>query len=107
MKKGAKALEGLNDYSTFRSASCSAKSPIKKIYPIRINKKEDIIRVRISSKSFLQNQVRSMVGCLLFLATGKWTYDYFKKVFKSKNRSKCAPPAPACGLYLSMIKYRI
>jgi len=105
MKKGAKLLEGSHDFSTFRSASCSARSPLKKIYPIKIRKVNEIIKIRISSKSFLQNQVRSMVGCLKYLATNKWSYDDFRKVFKSKKRSNCAPPAPASGLYLYDIKY--
>ncbi len=105
MKKGAKLLEGSHDFSTFRAASCSARSPLKKIYPIKIRKVNEIIKIRISSKSFLQNQVRSMVGCLKYLATNKWSYDDFRKVFKSKKRSNCAPPAPASGLYLYDIKY--
>ena len=105
MKKGAKLFEGNHDFSTFRAASCSAKSPFKKIYPIKISKMSEIIKIRISSKSFLQNQVRSMVGCLKYLSTDKWSLNDFKKAFKSKKRINCAPPAPACGLYLSKIKY--
>ena len=105
MKKGAKLFEGSHDFSTFRSASCSAKSPLKKIYPIKISKVSEIIKIRISSKSFLQNQVRSMVGCLKYLSTHKWSFNDFKKAFKSKERNNCAPPAPASGLYLLNIKY--
>ena len=105
MKKGAKLLEGTHDFSTFRAASCSAKSPLRKIHPIKIKKVNEVIKIRISSKSFLQNQVRSMVGCLHYLSTYKWSYNDFKKAFKSKKRINCAPPAPACGLYLFKIKY--
>ena len=105
MKKGAKLLEGKHDFSTFRAASCSAKSPVKKIEPIKIIKIDDLIKIRISSKSFLQNQVRSMVGCLKYLSTNKWNMADFKRSFKSKKRTNCAPPAPAYGLYLSKIKY--
>ena len=105
LKKGAKILEGTHDFSTFRAASCSAKSPVKKILPIRIKKLNDVIKIRFSSKSFLQNQVRSMVGSLKYLSTGKWSINDFKKAFKSKNRNNCAPPAPACGLYLIKIIY--
>ena len=105
MKKGAKLLEGTHDFSTFRATSCSAKSPIKKIYPIKISKVNEIIKIRISSKSFLQNQVRSIVGCLKYLSTHKWSLNEFKKAFKSKKRINCAPPAPAHGLYLLRIKY--
>jgi tRNA pseudouridine38-40 synthase len=105
LKRGAKLLEGTHNFSTFRAASCSAKSPIKKMNNIKIGKLNDIIKIRFSSQSFLQNQVRSMVGCLKYLATNKWSIDDFKEAFKSKKRSNCAPPAPACGLYLYNIKY--
>jgi tRNA pseudouridine38-40 synthase len=105
MKKGAKLLEGTHDFSTFRAASCTAQSPLRKIYPITIKKVNEVIKIRISSKSFLQNQVRSMVGCLYYLSTYKWSFNDFKKAFKSKKRIDCAPPAPACGLYLFKIKY--
>ena len=105
LKKGAKTFEGTHDFSTFRAASCSAKSPIKKINSIKIKKKDDKISIIFKSKSFLQNQVRSMVGCLEYLACGKWSLDVFTKVFKSKKRKKCAPPAPPYGLYLKKIKY--
>jgi tRNA pseudouridine38-40 synthase len=105
MERGAKILEGTHDFSTFRASSCSAKSPIKKLHPIKINKKNDMIKIRLSSKSFLQNQVRSIVGCLKYLSTNKWSFIEFKKAFKSKKRINCAPPAPAYGLYLKKIKY--
>ena len=105
LKKGLKLLEGTHDFSTFRAASCSAKSSIKKINSIKVKKRGDKIFIRFSSRSFLQNQVRSMVGCLKYLSCGKWSLSEFKKVFKSKKRIKCAPPAPACGLYLLNVKY--
>ena len=105
LKQGAKILEGTHDFSIFRASSCSAKSPIKKMLPIKVSKTNDKIKIRFSSKSFLQNQVRSMVGCLKYLSTGKWSFSDFKKAFKSKKRERCAPPAPACGLYLFSVKY--
>ena len=105
MKKGAKLLEGTHDFSIFRASSCSAKSPIKKMYPIKIINVNGKIKIRFTSISFLQNQVRSMVGCLKYLSTGKWSITDFKKAFLSKKRSLCAPPAPACGLYLLNVKY--
>ena len=105
IKKGAKLLEGTHDFSTFRSANCTANSPIKKMDKIKIKKTKNTIKISFISKSFLQNQVRSMVGCLKYLSTNKWTINDFKAALKSKNRSKCAPPAPACGLYLNIVKY--
>jgi tRNA pseudouridine38-40 synthase len=105
LKKSAKILEGTHNFSTFRSASCSAKSPFKTMNSVKVNKKGDKIFIRFSSKSFLQNQVRSMVGCLEKVACKKWNLLKFKKVFKSGKRNLCAPPAPACGLYLMNVIY--
>ena len=105
MKKGAKLLLGTHDFSTFRASSCGAKSPIKTMEKISIKKNKDKISLQFTSKSFLQQQVRSMVGCLKYLGESKWNLKDFAKSFKSKNRLKCAPPAPACGLYLVKIEY--
>jgi len=105
MKKGAKLLLGTHDFSTFRASSCGAKSPIKTMEKILIKKNKDKITLQFTSKSFLQQQVRSMVGSLKYLGESKWNLKNFTKSFKSKNRLKCAPPAPACGLYLVKIEY--
>tara|TARA_Y100000748_G_C15362250_1_gene436252 strand:- start:24 stop:797 length:774 start_codon:yes stop_codon:yes gene_type:complete len=106
MKKGAKLLTGTHDFSTYRSSSCTAKSPIRTIKKISIKKNRNgKILLRFVSKSFLQKQVRSMVGCLKFLGEGKWNISKFKISLNSKKRSTCAPPAPACGLYLEKVKY--
>ena len=105
MIRGAKVLLGTHDFSTFRAASCGAKSPIKTMEKILIKKNKDKITLQFTSRSFLQQQVRSMVGCLKYLGEGKWNLNDFKNSFQSVNRSKCAPPAPACGLYLKNINY--
>ena len=105
MKKGAKMLLGTHDFSTFRASSCGAKSPIKTMEKISIKKNKEKITLKFTSKSFLQQQVRSMVGCIKYLGEGKWNLGTLKNSLKSKNRAKCAPPAPACGLYLAKIKY--
>ena len=105
LKKGSRILEGTHDFSTYRSSACSAKSAIRKINSIKMKKNKEEILLTFKSKSFLQNQVRSMVGCLKYLSSKKWDMNHFKKVLKLKKRSLCAPPAPACGLYLKNVKY--
>ena len=105
MKKGAKKLLGTNDFSTFRSSSCNAKSPIRKIKSIKIKEVKNKIQIQFKSKSFLQQQVRSMVGCLKYLAEKKWDLKKFANVFQSKKRTLCAPPAPAHGLFLEKVIY--
>ena len=105
MKKGAKKLLGTNDFSTFRSSSCNAKSPIKTIKSIKIKGVKNKIQIQFKSQSFLQQQVRSMVGCLKYLGEKKWDLKKFENVFKSKKRTLCAPPAPAHGLFLERVIY--
>ena len=105
MKKGAKKLIGTKDYSTFRASSCHAKSPIRTIKLIKIRSSKNKIEIQFKSQSFLQHQVRSMVGCLKYLGEKKWDLKNFDKVFKSKKRVLCAPPAPPEGLFLEKIIY--
>ena len=105
MKKGAKKLLGTNDYSTYRSSSCHAKSPIRTIKSIKIRTLKNKIEIEFKSQSFLQQQVRSMVGCLKYLGEKKWDLKTFDKVFKSKKRVLCAPPAPPEGLFLYRVIY--
>ena len=105
MKRGAKKLLGVHDFSTFRSSNCSAKSPIKTITSIKIKTIKNRIEIIFKSKSFLQQQIRSIVGCLKYLGEAKWDLKKFEKIFKSKKRILCAPPAPAHGLFLEKVIY--
>ena len=72
MKKGAKILKGTHNFSTFRSSSCESKSPVKTLRKASIKKEKNKIILTFVSKSFLQQQVRSMVGALKYLGEGKW-----------------------------------
>ena len=105
LKEGAKKLVGTHDFSTFRASNCYAKSPVKKINKINIKNNSKKIEIEFRSKAFLRNQVRSMVGCLKYLAENKWDIKKFEYIFKSKKRSNCAPPAPAHGLFLAKVIY--
>ena len=105
MKKGAKKLIGTKDFSTFRASSCRAKSPVKTMKLVKITSSKKKIKIEFRSQSFLQKQVRSMVGSLKYLGEKKWSLKKFESVMKSKNRNLCAPPAPPEGLYLTRIIY--
>ena len=105
MKKAGNLLEGKKDFSTFRSSSCNARSPIKTLDKVTIKKLGYKIIILFKSKSFLQQQVRSMVGSLKYVGSGKWNLKKFNNIIKLKKRSNCAPPAPAYGLYLNRVKY--
>ncbi len=105
MAEAAKMVEGLHDFTTFRSLECQAKSPIKTIDSFTISRKNDHIYFRISAPSFLHHQVRSLVGSLKMVGEGKWTIDDFAMAFAAKDRKACAALAPSCGLYLMKVDY--
>ena len=105
MKKGAKKLIGTKDFSTFRASSCRAKSPVKTMKLVKITSSKKKIKIEFRSQSFLQKQVRSMVGSLKYLGEKKWSLKKFESIMMSKNRNLCAPPAPPEGLYLTRIIY--
>ena len=105
MKKAVKKLVGTNDFSTFRASTCRAKTPIKTMKSVKIKSKNNKIEIEFQSQSFLQKQVRSMVGCLKYVGEKKWTLKKFISVMNSKNRILCAPPAPPEGLYLVRVIY--
>ena len=105
MKKGAKKLIGTKDFSAFRASSCRAKSPVKTMKLVNIKSLKNKIEIEFRSQSFLQQQVRSMVGCLKYLGEKKWSLEKFENVLKSKKRTLCAPPAPPEGLFLVKILY--
>ena len=88
-----------------RSSSCIAKSPIRTVTKAELKKKGDKIFIIFESRSFLQKQVRSMVGCLKYVGENKWKPEKIKSIIKLKKRELCAPPAPPEGLYLEKVFY--
>ena len=105
MKGAARKLIGTKDFSTFRKSSCRARSPIKTMKSVKIRSTKNKIEIEFRSQSFLQQQVRSMVGCLKYVGEEKWTLKRFVNVMQSKKRELCAPPAPPEGLYLTRVIY--
>ena len=105
MEKAAKKLIGTKDFSTFRASSCRAKSPIKTLKSVKIKSKKNKIEIEFKSQSFLQQQVRSMVGCLKYVGEKKWSLRKFMIVMNKRKRILCAPPAPPEGLYLARVIY--
>jgi tRNA pseudouridine38-40 synthase len=105
MKKGIKFFLGKHNFTAMRASSCAARSPVKTITKAEIKKKGNKIVIIFESKSFLQKQVRSMVGCLKYVGENKWAPEKIKFVIKQKKREFCAPPAPPDGLYLERVFY--
>jgi tRNA pseudouridine38-40 synthase len=105
MHEAAQHLVGHHDFTTFRSTECQAKSPIKTLDQLDVVRAGDEIRIAVSARSFLHNQVRSMVGSLALVGEGRWSGDDLRKALEAKDRTACGPVAPACGLYLVRVDY--
>ncbi len=109
MIEASKYLLGKHDFTTFRSSICQAKSPIKTLDEIKIDRIEgwsgDEFRFQLRARSFLHNQVRSFVGTLERVGAGSWDPVDVKKALEAKDRSACGPVSPPHGLYLTDVVY--
>lgn len=105
MAEAAKHLEGLHDFTTFRSAHCQAKEPVKTLTEIIVEETTEGISLHLRAPSFLHNQVRSIAGSLERVGAGRWSPSRLKDALHSKDRSQCGPVAPAHGLYFVKASY--
>ena len=105
MHKAAQRLIGKHDFTTFRSTECQAKSPVKTLDILKVERSDEDVYVIAVARSFLHNQVRSMVGSLVPVGEGKWSPDDLAKALEARDRAACGPVAPPDGLYLTKVEY--
>jgi tRNA pseudouridine38-40 synthase len=105
MHAAAQRLVGRHDFTTFRSTECQAKSPEKTLDRLDVSRAGDEVHVSAVARSFLHNQVRSMVGSLVQVGDGKWSADDLARTLASRDRASCGPVAPPDGLYLVKVDY--
>ena len=105
MHEAAQVLVGRHDFTTFRSVQCQAKSPLRTLDRLDVTSMGELIEIRASARSFLHNQVRSMVGTLKRVGEGAWTSEDVQRALEARDRRMCGPVAPPDGLYLSRVDY--
>jgi tRNA pseudouridine38-40 synthase len=105
MHAAAQRLIGRHDFTTFRSAECQAKSPVKTLDRLDVARAGEEIRITAAARSFLQHQVRSMVGSLIHVGEGKWSTDDLAAALAARDRTACGQVAPPHGLYLVRVEY--
>ncbi|MGL4325303.1 MAG: tRNA pseudouridine(38-40) synthase TruA [Beijerinckiaceae bacterium] len=105
MGEAAQHLLGQHDFTTFRATECQAKSPIKTLDVLDVARVNDEVHVRASARSFLHNQVRSMVGTLAEVGWGRFAVNDVRLALQAKDRSRCGIVAPPQGLYLVGVEY--
>jgi tRNA pseudouridine38-40 synthase len=105
MQSAAQRLLGKHDFTTFRAAECQAKSPVKTLDRLEVERDGEDIHVHASARSFLHTQVRSMVGSLALVGEGRWSADDLAGALAARDRAACGPVAPPDGLYLVRVDY--
>jgi tRNA pseudouridine38-40 synthase len=105
MHAAAQALVGKHDFTTFRSADCQAKSPLRTLDRLDVVRRGDLVEIHAAARSFLHNQVRSMVGSLIWVGEGRWSAADLAAALAARRRAACGPVAPAEGLYLVGVDY--
>ena len=105
MHDAAQRLVGQHDFTTFRAAECQAKSPVKTLDRLSVERSGEEIRISAAARSFLQHQVRSMVGSLVLVGERKWSGDDLAAALAARDRAACGPVAPPEGLYLLRVEY--
>ena len=105
MDAAAQRLIGTHDFTTFRNAACQAKSPVKTLDRLSVQRQNDEIVIEACARSFRHSQVRSIAGSLRLVGDGRWSDDDLSGALAAKDRKACGPVAPAEGLYLLRVDY--
>ena len=105
MAEAAQALVGRHDFTTFRDAACQAKSPVRTLDELEIEREGEEIHLRFAARSFLHRQVRSMAGTLTEVGAGRWKPARVRDSLEARDRAACGLVAPPEGLYLTAVTY--
>jgi len=105
MAAAAALLVGNHDFSAFRAAGCQARSPIRRLYALTVERFGDRVVIEATANAFLQHMVRNLVGLLLDVGVGKAPPQWAAEVLASRDRTQSSPTAPAQGLYFWKVRY--
>jgi tRNA pseudouridine38-40 synthase len=105
MDRAAKRLLGKHDFTTFRDLECQAESPVRTLDRFDVRRDGEMVTFHLEARSFLHRQVRSLVGSLELVGSGRWTEGELVKALEARDRKACGPVAPPDGLYLDRVDY--
>jgi tRNA pseudouridine38-40 synthase len=101
----SQCLVGTHDFSGFRDSECCAKTPVKTIYSLSVERTDDLIEVKIIGSGFLKQMVRNIVGTLVDIGRGHLAADAMPKILASRDRRCAGVTAPAHGLCMEWVSY--
>jgi tRNA pseudouridine38-40 synthase len=105
MQVAARELVGHHDFTTFRASLCQALSPVRTLERLDVVRVGDEVHIWAEARSFLHNQVRSMVGTLKLVGEGRWSAGDVRAALVARDRTRCGTVAPPTGLYLTNVVY--
>ena len=105
MRRGARFLLGEHDFSSFRAAACQAKTPVRIIHCIDIERRGDLVSLSIRANAFLQHMVRNIAGTLIRIGRGDAEPAWAGEVLAARDRCAAGSKAPPAGLYLVGVGY--
>jgi len=105
MSQAADLLVGQHDFTSFRSAQCQAKSPIRNLRRFDVTREGRMIRIRLTANAFLHHMVRNLVGTLVWVGVGRRPASWVADVLAARDRAAAAPTFDPCGLYLTRVEY--
>lgn len=100
MQEGAEYLKGEHDFLSFCAAGSTAETTVRTIYDIAVERKENLLVIRVTGSGFLYNMVRIIAGTLMEVGKGRFAPEYVREILEAKDRTKAGPTAPAKGLRL-------
>jgi tRNA pseudouridine38-40 synthase len=106
MHAAAQRLVGRHDFTSFRAASCQAKSPIRTLDRLDVTRHDDIIEIVADARSFLHHQVRNFAGTLKLVGEGRWPIERISMALEARDRAAAGPTAPPDGLTLIRVGYK-
>jgi tRNA pseudouridine38-40 synthase len=105
MREGARCLVGEHDFSSFRSAECQAKSPVRVMHAATIRASGAYVLFDFTANAFLHHMVRNLVGCLVYVGKGKHPPGWMSELIDARDRRLAAPTFSPDGLYLFEVRY--
>lgn len=105
MQEACAVLLGRHDFSSFRSAQCQARSPVRELQCLQVERRGTMIRIEARANAFLHHMVRNIVGALVWVGAGRRPPAWMSEVLQARDRGLAAPTFPACGLYLTAVQY--
>jgi tRNA pseudouridine38-40 synthase len=105
MRRAAAALVGEHDFSSFRDAQCQAKSPVRNLHEVRVERGDPLIVFTFRANAFLHHMIRNVVGSLVYVGAGKHPPEWIAELMAKRDRREAAPTFAPDGLYFAGAEY--